>query len=99
MVGDSATLADYSLSTGLSIVLTVLGEEERKAYPNLTAWYLSLVETDPTIGTKDLPKEAHKAFKPKHEKKEKCEKKKRTQGRTQGRAQGRTQVRKKRVRI
>jgi glutathione S-transferase len=52
LVGDSATLADYSLATGISVVLTSLGEEERKAYPNITAWYLSIVETDATIGGK-----------------------------------------------
>ena len=42
-----------------------LGEEERKAYTNLTAWYLNIVGLDNTIGSKDLPKEAHKAFKAK----------------------------------
>jgi hypothetical protein len=37
----------------------------------LTTWYLSLVNVDLTIGSKDLPKEAHKAFKSKQAKKEK----------------------------
>lgn len=32
-----------------------------------------MVNLDHTIGSKDLPKEAHKAFKPKHVKKEKKE--------------------------
>lgn len=69
LVGESASIADYSLATGIAVVLGVLGEEERKAYPNITAWYLSLVATDAVIGGKDFPKESHKAFKPKQEKK------------------------------
>jgi glutathione S-transferase/translation elongation factor EF-1beta len=69
VVGETASLADYSLATGIAVVLAVLGEEERKAYPNITAWYLALVATDAVIGGKDFPKESHKAFKPKQEKK------------------------------
>jgi translation elongation factor EF-1beta len=53
-----------------------LGEEERVQYPHLTAWYLSIVATDVTIGSKDLPKEAHKAFKKKGKKEDKKEEKK-----------------------
>jgi hypothetical protein len=34
---------------------------------------LSIVNVDNTIGSKDLPKEAHKAFKPKQGKKDKKE--------------------------
>ena len=75
LVGDSATLADYSLATGISVVLTALGEEDRKPYSHLTAWYLSLVETDATIGGKEFPKDTHKAFKVKKEKHDKQEKK------------------------
>jgi glutathione S-transferase len=71
VVGDSATLADYSLATSIAVVLTTLGEEERKPYPNVTAWYLSLVATDVVIGSADLPKEAHKAFRAKQAKQEK----------------------------
>lgn len=52
LVGDSATLADYSLAAGIAVVLASLGEEERKAYPHVTAWYLSIVETDAIIGGK-----------------------------------------------
>jgi elongation factor 1-beta len=76
LVGEGATLADYSLATGIAVVLSSLGEEERKAYPNVTAWYLSLVETDAIIGGKDFPKESHKTFRAKKEKKEKKEEKK-----------------------
>lgn len=57
------------MAVGIAVVLAVLGEEERKAYPNITAWYLSLVATDAIIGGKDFPKESHKAFRPKQEKK------------------------------
>lgn len=58
------TIADISIASAISVVFTtLLGEEERKAYANLTSWYSSLVATDSTIGSKDLPKEAHKAFK------------------------------------
>lgn len=52
LVGNSATLADYSLAAGIAVVLSSLGEEDRKAYPNLTAWYLSIVETDAIVGGK-----------------------------------------------
>jgi len=76
LVGDSASLADYSLATSIAVVLTTLGEEERKAYPNVTAWYLSLVATDAIIGSADLPKEAHKAFRAKQPKQEKKAEKK-----------------------
>lgn len=69
LVGETASIADYSLATGIAVVLAVLGEEERKAYPNITSWYLSLVATDAVIGGKDFPKESHKAFRPKQEKK------------------------------
>jgi glutathione S-transferase len=65
LVGENASIADFSLAAGIAVVLTTLGEEERKAYPNTTAWYLSLVATDAIIGSKDLPKDSHKAFKPK----------------------------------
>jgi glutathione S-transferase len=66
------TIADIAIAAGLAVVFSnLLGEEERKAYPNLTAWYLSIVATDAVIGSKDLPKEAHKAFKGKHQKHEK----------------------------
>jgi len=58
------TIADISFATALSVVFgSLFGEEERKAYPNLTAWYLSVAATDKTIGSTDLPKEAHKLFK------------------------------------
>lgn len=70
LVGDSITIADYSLATGIAVVLAALGEEERKAYGNVTAWYLSIVETDAIVGGKEFPKESHKAFKVKKEKKE-----------------------------
>ena len=43
LVGDSVTLADISLATGLSVILGVFGEEERTHYTSLTAWYLSVV--------------------------------------------------------
>jgi elongation factor 1-beta len=75
LVGDSVTIADYSLATSIAVVLAVLGEEERKAYTHVTAWYLSIVETDALVGGKDFPKESHKAFKPKHDKKKGEEKK------------------------
>jgi len=67
LVGESVTLADFSLATGISVILTSLGEEERKAYPNVTAWYLSLVETDAVIGGKEFPKDSHKALRAKKE--------------------------------
>lgn len=70
LVGDSITIADYSLATGIAVVLAALGEEERKVYGNVTAWYLSIVETDAIVGGKEFPKESHKAFKVKKEKKE-----------------------------
>lgn len=70
LVGDNITIADYSLATGIAVVLAALGEEERKAYANVTAWYLSIVETDAIVGGKEFPKESHKAFKAKKEKKE-----------------------------
>lgn len=76
LVGDSATIADYSLAAGIAVVLTTLGEEERKAYPNVTSWYLALVETDGIIGGKDFPKESQKPFKVKKEKEAKKEAKK-----------------------
>jgi elongation factor 1-beta len=63
LVGDAPTLADYSLAAGISVVLCTLGDEDRKAYPNLSAWYLAMVETDATIGGKDFPKDSHKPFK------------------------------------
>ena len=71
LVGDSASIADYSLAAGISVVLTSLGEDDRKAYPNVTAWYLSLVATDATIGAKDFPKQSSKPFKAQKDKKEK----------------------------
>lgn len=72
IVGEELSIADLSIAAGVSVVLTtLLGEEERKAYPNVTAWYLSIVAVDATVGTKDLPKEAHKAFKGKQQKQEK----------------------------
>ena len=52
------------------VFTTLLGEEERKAYPNLTAWYLSIVASNNAVGSCDLPKEAHKAFKGKKAQKE-----------------------------
>ncbi len=77
LVGDSLSIADLSIATAMSVVLTtLLGEEERKAYPNIVAWYLALVATDATIGPKELPKEAHKAFKAKPKKENKKEDKK-----------------------
>lgn len=58
------TIADLSLATALSVVFgSLLGEEERNVYPNLTSWYLGVAATDKTIGSTDLPKEAHKSFK------------------------------------
>lgn len=70
------SIADVSLATGVAVVLTtLLGEEERKTYPNVTNWYLALVSADSTIGPKDLPKDAHKAFKPKEKKQSKQDKK------------------------
>jgi glutathione S-transferase/translation elongation factor EF-1beta len=69
LVGETATIADYSLATSIAVVLGALGEEERKAYPHVSAWYLALVETDAIVGGKDFPKESHKAFRPKQEKK------------------------------
>lgn len=73
LVGDELSIADLSLATSISVLLTsVYGEEDRKTrYPHLTTWYLSLVETDATVGSKDLPKESHKAFKPKPKKEDK----------------------------
>lgn len=63
LVGEGLTIADLSLATALSVVFsTVFGEEERKAYPNVTAWYLGVAATDNTVGSTDLPKEAHKSF-------------------------------------
>lgn len=77
LVGEELSIADLSIATGLSVVLTtLLGEEERKAYPTVTAWYLSVVAVDATVGSKDLPKEAHKAFKGKQQKPQKKEEKK-----------------------
>lgn len=78
MVGEELTIADLSVATALSVVFSiVLGEEERKAYPKLTAWYLAIAATDKTVGSSDLPKEAHKLFKGKKaQKAEKNEEKK-----------------------
>jgi glutathione S-transferase len=57
LVGDELSIADLSIAAALNVVFsTLLGEEERKAYQNLTTWYLGLVATDATIGSKDLPK-------------------------------------------
>ena len=53
LVGDQLSLADITIATCLSIVFTtLLGEEERKPYPNLTAWYVALATADSTIGPK-----------------------------------------------
>lgn len=77
LVGGELTIADLAIAAAVNVVFgTLLGEEERKAYPNLTAWFLGLVATDATIGSKDLPKEAHKAFKAKPKKENKKEEKK-----------------------
>lgn len=78
LVGEGPSIADYSLAAGIAVVLGVLGEEDRKAYPNVSTWYLSLAETDAVLGGKDFPKETHKAFRAKVEKKkeEKKEEKK-----------------------
>ena len=75
LVGDGATIADYSLATGISVVLTSLGDEDRKAYPNITSWYLSLVASDAVVGSKDFPKQSAKPFKASKDKKDKAEKK------------------------
>ncbi len=75
LVGEELTIADISLATALSVVFSsVLGEEDRNAYPNLAAWYLHVAGTDKTIGSTELPKEAHKSFKGKKAQK-KAEKK------------------------
>ena len=59
------------------IVLNSLGDEDRKPYPNITSWYLSLVATDAVIGSKDFPKQSNKPFKAgKKDKADKGEKKK-----------------------
>lgn len=77
MVGQELSIADISVAAALNVVFsTLLGEEERKPYPNLTAWYLGLVAVDATIGSKDLPKDAHKAFKAKPKKENKKDEKK-----------------------
>ena len=77
LVGDSVTIADYSLASGIAIVLNSLGDEDRKPYPNITSWYLSLVATDAVIGSKDFPKQSNKPFKAgKKDKADKGEKKK-----------------------
>ena len=75
LVGDGVTIADYSLATGISVVLTSLGDEDRKAYPNITSWYLSLVASDAVVGSKDFPKQSAKPFKVPKDKKDKAEKK------------------------
>lgn len=62
LVGETVSIADYTLSVSLSSVLAVLGDAERKDYSNTVAWYLSMIQLDSSIGSKDLPKEAHKAF-------------------------------------
>ena len=70
-VGDQLSIADIALAANLSIVFSnFLGEAERAKLPNTTAWYLNIVGIDSNIGNKDLPKEAHKAFAPKKDKKE-----------------------------
>ena len=69
LVGDSATIADYSLASGIAVVLSSLGDDDRKAYPNVIAWYLSLVATDAVIGSKDFPKQSSKPFKAQKDKK------------------------------
>ena len=68
LVGDGATIADYSLASGIAIILNSLGDEDRKPYPNICSWYLSLVATDAVIGSKDFPKQSNKPFKAKKEK-------------------------------
>jgi glutathione S-transferase/translation elongation factor EF-1beta len=69
LVGDSATIADFSVATSIAVILTSLGDEDRKPYQNVISWYTALVESDNTIGSKDFPKESHKPFKVKKDKK------------------------------
>lgn len=69
LVGDSVTIADFSVATSIAVILTSLGEEDRKPYQNIVAWYTALVEGDATVGSKDFPKESHKPFKVKKDKK------------------------------
>jgi len=77
LVGDSVTIADFSVATSIAVILTSLGDEDRKPYQNIVSWYTALVESDNTVGSKEFPKESHKPFKVKKDKKaeKKAEKK------------------------
>lgn len=71
LVGGELSIADLSIAAALSgVFTTLLGEEERKAYPNTTAWYLSIAGSNNAVGSTDLAKEAHKSFKGKKAQKE-----------------------------
>lgn len=81
LVGESWTIADYSIASSVSVIFSVmLGEGPRKKYPNILNWYTAIATATTEVGPKDLPKEADDAFKggkkgKKEEKDEKKEKK------------------------
>ena len=64
--GVDLSIADFAWAANLGVVFSVmLGEAERSQYPNLSSWYASIIALDANLGPKELPKEGHKAFKPK----------------------------------
>ncbi len=64
--GGDLSIADFAWAASLGVVFSVmLGEAERSKYPNLSSWYTGIIALDANLGPKDLPKDGHKAFKPK----------------------------------
>ena len=64
LVADTLTIADLSLASAVSVVFSVMfGEGQRKKYSNTVNWYNGIVGGNAEVGPKDLPKDAHEAFK------------------------------------
>ena len=64
LVADTLTIADLSLASAVSVVFSVMfGEGQRKKYANTVNWYTAIAAGNAEVGPKDLPKEAHEAFK------------------------------------
>lgn len=63
LVGDSLSIADLSLASSVSVVFGVMfGEGQRKKYSHVLNWYTAVVNANKEVGTAELPKEAHEAF-------------------------------------
>ena len=64
LVGESISIADLSLASSVSVIFNVMfGEGQRKRFQNTISWYESIAGANAEVGPKDLPKEAHEAFK------------------------------------